>query len=166
VFGDCLRELDAAILSHRPALVLALGLAASRRALSLERVAVNLDDARIPDNAGRQPVDQPVMAGAPSAYFCTLPVKAMAAALERAGLPVELSLSAGSFVCNHLLFGLLHRLATRAALRGVRGGFLHLPPLASGGPLALDELVRGVRIALRVALSHRADLHRPGSTPA
>ena len=110
VFGAAIDALRTALDRHRPRLVLALGQAAGRAAFSLERVAINVDDARIPDNAGAQPVDRPVVAGAPAARFTTLPVKAMVAALREAGHPAELSNSAGTFVCNHVFYGLQHAL--------------------------------------------------------
>ena len=158
VFGVALQVLRRSLLEHRPVLVLALGLAANRTALSLERVAINLDDARIADNAGAQPVDQPVVAGGPAAHFSTLPIKAMVQALQRAGLPAELSQTAGTFVCNHVYYGLMQQLRRR---RGVRGGFMHLPPLPAQAVapgqrgLALDEQIRGVRIALTTAAGLR-----------
>lgn len=157
VFETALPALHAAIDALRPALVLALGLAGSRSAISIERVAVNLIDARIPDNAGAQPIDLPVIAGAPAAHFARLPLKAMLAGLQAAGLPVELSYSAGSFVCNQVFYGLMQRLQ---AWPETRGGFIHLPPLpeqAAGfpaaTPLALAEQVRAVRLAAALALS-------------
>jgi pyroglutamyl-peptidase len=132
-------------LRSRPALVLAVGQAASRQVLSFERVAVNWIDARIPDNAGAQPVDEPVQAGAPPAFFSTLPLKAMAAASRAAGVPAEISFSAGSFVCNQLFYELQRQLRRR---RTVRSGFLHVPAL--GGTLDLDAMARGLRAALAV----------------
>lgn len=166
VFGESLRVLRQALASHRPDIVLALGQAGGRAALSLERVAVNIDDARIPDNAGAQPVDEPVVAGAPAAYFSTLPVKAIVAAWRRQGLPAEVSQTAGTFVCNHVFFGLQHALAGTAA----RSGFLHLPFLpqqVAGRPhlpsLPLEAMVEGVRLALATARVHRgADLREAG----
>jgi pyroglutamyl-peptidase len=133
-------------LRSKPALVLAVGQAASRGALSLERVAVNWIDARIPDNAGAQPVDEAVRSGAPPAYFSSLPIKAMAAASRAAGVPAEISFSAGSFVCNQLFFELQHQLRRR---RSVRSGFLHVPSL--GGALSLEAMATGLRAALAVA---------------
>src|SRR5690606_23105809 len=107
-FGQVQEALRAAVERHAPALVLAIGQAGRRARLSFERVAVNLVDARIADNAGLQPVDEPVLAGAPPAYFATLPVKAMAAACAEAGVPAELSLTAGTYVCNAAFFLLMH----------------------------------------------------------
>lgn len=148
VFETSLPALRAAIRRHRPRAVLALGLAGSRSAISLERVALNLTDARIPDNADAQPVDQPVIAGAPAAYFTRLPVKALARRLQAAGLPAELSFSAGSFVCNQVFFGLMHALRRRP---GVPAGFIHVPPLPEQAashpgsrPLPLDAQRQGI----------------------
>jgi len=157
VFGRALQVLDEALAAHSPVFVLALGLAAGRGEISVERAALNIDDARIPDNAGAQPVDVPVVAGGPAAWFSTLPVKAIVAALRQAGLPAGVSQSAGTFVCNHVFYGLQHRLAGT----GVRSGFVHVPLLdtqAAAHPglptLPLADLVRGVRIALEVGLTH------------
>lgn len=154
VFGDSLRVLSALLAKHRPVMVICVGQAGGRSAISLERVAINVDDAPIPDNAGAQPVDAPVVPGAPAAHFSTLPIKAMLAALQREGLPAEVSPSAGSFVCNHVFYGLMHAIATRPELRHTRGGFVHVPWLPEQGTpsLPLDGVVRGLRVALRCAL--------------
>jgi pyroglutamyl-peptidase len=136
--------------------VLALGLAAEREGFTPERVAINLDDARIPDNAGAQPIDRPVVAGGPAAYFSTLPIKAVVAALNQAGHAASISPSAGSYVCNHLFYGLMHLLRRR---RGVRGGFMHLCGVApepasterNAACLPLAAMVDGVAIALATA---------------
>lgn len=166
VFDRSRALLEAALDAHRPRVVLALGLAASRSEISVERVAINVDDARIADNAGARPVDVPVVAGAPAAYFATLPIKAIVAALVQAGLPAAVSQSAGTYVCNHVFYGLLH------ALRGspaVRAGFIHLPLLTAqavgrggAGGLALEAMVHGVRVALGIALTAAADLRTSG----
>lgn len=153
-FAHSLQALDAALAHGRPRLVLALGQAASRPLLSFERVALNWVDARIADNDGLQPIDEPVLPGAPAAHFSTLPIKAMAQAVRGSGVPAEISYSAGSFVCNQVFFGLQHRLRRR---RGVRSGFLHVPAL--GGALSLDALVHAVRVALQLALVTPHDVH-------
>jgi pyroglutamyl-peptidase len=168
-FGRSRRVLDEAMLQWQPQLVIALGQAASRDAVSVERVAVNLDDARIPDNAGEQPRDRPVIVNAPAAYFSTLPVKAIVAALQGAGIAAELSMSAGTFVCNHVFYGLAHVLATRG--RGVRGGFIHLPclpeqtaALQGRAGMPLQTMEQAVRIAVTTALTTCEDAQLPGGT--
>ncbi|MBK7821249.1 MAG: pyroglutamyl-peptidase I [Tessaracoccus sp.] len=115
-------RMRALISEHRPDAVISVGLAAGRAAVSLERVALNLIDARIPDNAGRQPIDVPSLPGASPAALASVPVKAWERVLRDAGVPVELSLSAGTFVCNHVF-----ATAALTAPDGVRVGFIHIP---------------------------------------
>ncbi len=157
VFGTSLRRLDTLLDQLRPELVICVGQAGGRQAISLERVAINVDDAPIPDNAGDQPVDTPVAAGAPVAYFSSLPIKAALAALQREDLPAEVSQTAGTFVCNHVFYGLMHRLSTHPGLRQTRGGFVHLPWLPEQGSpsMALTDMVRGLRVIVRSALPTR-----------
>ena len=168
-FLRALPELDALMARHDPRLVLALGQAGGREGISLERVAVNLIDARIADNAGAQPIDVPVAAEGPNAYFSTLPIKAMLARLKEARIPAALSHSAGTFVCNQVFYGLAHALATRH--RGIRGGFVHVPYLPeqaqrhTGAPsMALDAMVAAVRLCLETALTTADDLHYAAGT--
>jgi pyroglutamyl-peptidase len=125
VFGDSIAALRAAVRRTQPDLVLCVGQAGGRPDITIERIAVNLDDASIPDNAGRRPVDEPVVADGPTAYFGTLPLKACVAAIREAGLPASVSQTAGTFVCNHLFYGLMHLIATE--LPSLRGGFVHIP---------------------------------------
>lgn len=169
VFGQSLRVLDEALAELQPGLVLALGQAGGRSDLSLERVAINVDDARIADNAGGQPIDMPVLAGGPAAYFSTLPIKAIVHGLRAAGLPASVSQSAGTFVCNHVFYGLQHRLAGS----GVRSGFLHIPYLpeqaarSNGQPsMALASMIEGVRLSLALALQNERDLRETGGAIA
>jgi len=163
VFDAALPVLAAAIAAERPDIVLCIGLAGGRAELSLERVAINVDDARIPDNDGNQPIDRPVVGGGPAAYFATLPIKAAVASLREAGLPAAVSNSAGTFLCNHVFYGLMHEAAVGS--RRFRGGFLHVPYLPSqatqqrGAPsMALEQIVEGIEIILAVAASRVADL--------
>ncbi len=159
IFGRSLRELSVLLKQHRPALVLCLGLAGGRNALSLERVAINIKDARIADNAGDRPIDVAVVAGGPAAYFTSLPIKAMLQAMQRAGIAAEVSQTAGTFVCNQVFYGLMNELASRRALKHTRGGFMHLPFLPEQGTpsMDLDDMVRGLRIAIRCALRTGTD---------
>lgn len=154
--------LDAAIAQSNPDIVLSLGLAGGRPDISVERIAINLDDARIPDNDGAQPLDRPVAADGPAAYFATVPVKAMLAAIREAGAPASLSHSAGTFACNHVFYRAAHVAATTRP--AMRAGFIHLPylppqaALHQGAPsMALETMVLGLRAAI-AALPATVDL--------
>jgi pyroglutamyl-peptidase len=156
-FRTSLHVLRAALRRHGPRLVVSLGQAGGRAELSIERIAINVDDARIPDNADARPIDVPVVRGGPAAYFSTLPVKAIVAGLAARGVPAAVSQTAGTFVCNHVFYGLQHALAgTR-----VRSGFVHVPYLPEqatawpGAPsLLLATMVDGLREALRISATH------------
>lgn len=116
---------EAAIQDCHPDVVLSIGQAGGRACVTIERVAVNLADARIPDNAGEQPVDQPVREDGPSAYFATIPVKAMAENVRKHGIPCHVSYTAGTYVCNSVMYNVLHSAATKYT--GIRAGFIHVP---------------------------------------
>ena len=144
--------LAAAIASAEPDIVLCVGQAGERAALCVERVAVNIQDAEIADNDGARPLDTAIVPGGPAAYLTTLPVRATVAALQAAQLPAQLSMSAGTFVCNHVFYHLMHLAAARP--RAFRGGFLHVPALGrpagrENPALALDAIVRGIEIVLK-----------------
>lgn len=166
-FAATLPLLDDLLERHRPVLVVALGQAGGRSDITLERVAINLVDARIPDADGLQPVDAAVIEGAPFACATRLPVKAIVARLRAIGIPAALSLSAGSYVCNQVFFALAHALETR--LPGARGGFVHLPWLPqqaachAGQPsMSLATMVEGVREAIACSIANPRDLHVAG----
>ena len=155
-FRRAIEVVAEAIERHRPALVVCLGLAAGRTHMGVERVAINVDDARIADNAGARPVDGPIAANGPPACFATLPVKAMVAAMRGAGVPAEVSNSAGTYVCNHLMYGVLHFLASTG--QRARAGFIHVPSSEEqvldkrGAPsMAIATMVRGVQAAISAA---------------
>ena len=154
VFGSASDELMGLLWQHHPTLVICVGLAAGRAGITLERIATNLADARIPDNAGRQPVDQPVVPGGPAAYWSTLPVKAIVQGLRTVGIPAEVSQTAGTFVCNHVFYGLMHQL-DRARL-DIRGGFIHVPwpgaSTAAGPGLSQEQMIVAIRLAIETSL--------------
>lgn len=160
VFDQSLEHLQALLRTHRPVLTVCLGQAGGRNALSLERIGININDARIADNQGAQPIDTPVIVGGPAAYFTSLPIKAIRQAVQSAGVPCEVSQTAGTFVCNHVLYGLMHLLAHDAALVGARGGFVHVPWLPrQGAPhLPLRRMVRGIHAALWAAVLTKDDV--------
>jgi pyroglutamyl-peptidase len=155
-FGASGVALLAALREVRPRVVIALGQGGGCRGIVVERVAVNMDDATIADNAGYRPVDQPVVQGAPAARFSSLPTKAIVSALRERGIDASLSNSAGGFVCNHVFYGLMHALVRRPR---VIGGFMHLPFLpgqaasrAERHTMTFDLMVEGARTALEIAV--------------
>ncbi len=168
VFGQSRRVLEEAIGTLEPDLVLGLGQAGGRAMVSLERVAIIRDVARIPDNAGQQPIDEIIVAGGPAAYFSTLPLKRMLIALLAAGIPAHVSQSAGTYVCNHMMYGLLHALELDG--KGARGGFMHVPFLPeqaakhSAPSMSLELLVRAVECCLEVALDTSPDVRLAAGT--
>jgi pyroglutamyl-peptidase len=163
VFGAAITELKKQVRATKPALVICVGQAGGRAEITPERVAINVDDARIADNAGRQPVDRPVVPGGPAAYWSTLPVKAIVAELQRRGVPAAVSQTAGTFVCNHVFYGLMHELRQQ---RKVRGGFIHVPFLpeqAKDKPsLPLAIMTGAIGAAIAVASKTRRDVRAAG----
>lgn len=144
VFWRAGRRMQELIATESPDLVVAAGLAGDAQRIRIERFAVNLDDARIPDNVGEQPRDARIAADGPEAYATGLPARTIAQAIESAGIPSELSLSAGAFVCNHVFYTLRHA--------GAMGGFVHVPwPVA----VPLADQARALRIAIDTALAER-----------
>jgi pyroglutamyl-peptidase len=166
-FRRAIATVAEAIEEHRPGVVLCLGQAGGRFGMSVERVGINIDDAAIADNAGLQPIDEPVAQAGPAAYFATVPVKAMVEAMREAGVATAVSNSAGTFVCNHLLYGVLHYIASRGL--ATRAGFIHVPYAEEqvldkpGRPaMAVATMVRGVAAAIAAALAHKTDLTHAG----
>lgn len=159
-FAGAGAELSRLIDEHSPDIVIATGLAGNRAAVSVERVAVNLIDARIPDNDGAQPIDAPSVDDGPAAYFATIPVKAIARDIAEAGIPSEVSHSAGTFVCNHASYVALHAAAARP---GLRAGFLHVPwsvedqPTPDAATLPLADITRAIAIAVRTSIRLETD---------
>jgi len=165
-FDASLHALQQALDELVPSLVICVGQAGGRAQMSLERVAINVIDARIPDNAGAQPIDEPVAADGPAAYFTSLPIKAMLAALRNAGFPAEISQTAGTYVCNHVFYALMHALR---GLPGVRGGFVHIPyspaqaALHAGAPsLPSTVVAQALRLAVGIALTVERDVRMGG----
>mgnify|MGYP000884488162 CR=1 FL=1 len=141
---------------EKPCAVIPVGEAGGRKHITPERVAINVDDARIPDNSGQQPVDRPIVEGAREAYFSTLPVRKMIAAIEDAGVPAQISNSAGTYVCNHVMYRLLHEANT--AKPPFITGFIHVPyceeqVTGKNEPaLPMKDICRGLEAAVRVVI--------------
>ncbi len=154
VFGKAINVVTEAIRFIRPQAVVCVGQAGGRTAITPERVAINMEDASIPDNAGYAPVDKPVIPGAPAAYFATLPIKAMVKAIKDLGLPAAVSNTAGTFVCNHLMYGVMHLIQNE--FPGTLGGFIHVPYLTEQAEekkepifgMTLEDIIKGLEAAL------------------
>jgi len=152
-----------AIDKAKPDIVLCVGQAGGRTDLCLERVGINVQDARIPDNDRKQPIDVPVRADGPAAYFATLPIKACVAEMREAGLPAVVSNTAGTFVCNHILYSLMDIIASHPAR--MRGGFLHIPYVPEqaarlgGAPsMGVDDIVHGIEIIIATSAARTTDI--------
>ena len=163
VFGKSIAVVAEAMERERPDVVLCIGQAGGRFGLTPERVAINLDDARIPDNEGNQPLDKPIFEDGAPAYFTLLPAKAMVAAIRAAGIPSSLSYTAGTFVCNHLMYGVLYHIAK--SYPGMKGGFMHVPFLheqimarPNTPSLSTGDIVRGIEAAISAILANGEDV--------
>ena len=135
--------------------------------MSVERIAINVNDAHIADNAGRQMIDEPIRTDGPAAYFCTVPIKAMVAAMTKADVPADVSNSAGTFVCNHLIYGVLHHIATTKS--STRAGFIHVPYLQlqvldkrDVASMSLATMITGAKAAIMAAIKNKTDLKLSG----
>ena len=154
VFGKSARLVIDTIEQEKPDFVLSIGQAGGRAEITPERIAINIDDAGISDNEGNQPVDRPIVLDGENAYFSTLPVKAMVEAIKKEGLPAALSNSAGTYVCNHLMYSVLHYIKKNTL--PIKAGFIHVPYIPDQTldkkdkpSLPLAEIVRGLEAALR-----------------
>ncbi|MCY9376934.1 pyroglutamyl-peptidase I [Bacillus sp. T17B1] len=168
VFRTALDTLRQAIQKHQPDIVICVGQAGGRMQITPERVAINLSDARIPDNEGHQPIDEEISPRGPAAYWTGLPVKRMTAKMKENGIPAAVSYTAGTFVCNYLFYGLMDHISRTAP--HIRGGFIHIPFIPeqtidkTAPSLSLDTIVRALRIAAVTAAQYDEDLKTPGGT--
>lgn len=157
---EALDAIMTAIEVHQPSYVITVGQAAGRTGISPERVAINVDDFRIPDNGGNQPIDEPIYEDGPAAYFTTLPIKAITRKLQENGVPCQVSNTAGTFVCNHVFYGIQHYLRDT----DVGHGFIHIPLLpeqaaATDQPsMSLEVIVEGLRLAAQATLENKDDI--------
>lgn len=155
VFGRSVSLLTEAIKEHAPDAVLCVGQAADRAAVTVERIAVNIIDARIEDNEGVKPVDVPIVPDAPAAYFATVPVKGIVNAICGAGIAAQISDTAGTYVCNQLFYGALHYISVNSL--PVRAGFIHVPRITEQGggrvkeqpAMDIESVVKALEIAVR-----------------
>ena len=170
VFYKAADVLETAIVRFQPDAVLCIGQAGGRASLTPERVAINQDDARIPDNQGNQPIDTPIRLDGEAAYFSTLPIKAMVQAIKEEGLPATVSNTAGTFVCNHLMYQALY-LADKK-FPNMRAGFMHIPYMTeqvinkpNTASMNLTDIVRGIEAAIGAIVDYKdKDIKLVGGT--
>ena len=155
VFGKSARLVLETIEQEKPDYVLSIGQAGGRAEITPERIAINIDDARIPDNEGNQPVDWPIVPDGENAYFSNLPIKAMVEAMKKEGIPAAVSNSAGTYVCNHLMYSVLYYLKKNAL--PIKAGFIHVPYIPEQTvnkkdkpSMSLAEIASGLEAAIRV----------------
>ncbi|WP_315906026.1 pyroglutamyl-peptidase I [Priestia koreensis] len=165
VFHQSISLLQTYIDELEPSVVICVGQAGGRDRISIERVAINIDDARIPDNEGQQPIDQPIVDGGPVGYWSSLPIKAIVRDLTTKGIPGHISHTAGTYVCNHLFYGLMHYITDK----DVKGGFIHIPFIPEqavrypGKPsMSLEMIVAGLQSAVETALTVEEDIQVVG----
>ncbi|KMY48751.1 pyroglutamyl-peptidase I [Peribacillus loiseleuriae] len=168
VFHDSIKAAIKAIETYEPNVVICVGQAGGRTQITPERIAINVDDARIPDNQKNQPIDEPISEDGPAAYWSTLPIKRMVHHMRKDGVPASVSNTAGTYVCNHLFYGLMHYLTNHASQ--IRGGFIHIPyipeqTIENGSPsLSLDVIVRGLKTVAVIAATEKDDIREIGGT--
>lgn len=163
VFKKSAKKLFEAIDREKPDAVVCVGQAGGRFDITVERVGINIEDGRIPDNEGYQPIDTAIFEDGENAYFATLPIKAMVDEMKKENIPASVSNSAGTYVCNHLMYSLLYYL-DKKGLKNVRGGFIHVPFIPEQvvdkknmPSMELSRITRGLEIALKAIAEHRVD---------
>lgn len=162
-----LRVIDEAVSRYDPDVVLSVGQAGGRPDITVERVGINVDDCRIPDNEGNQIIDEPIYPEGPAAYFVTLPIKAMVQNMQSRNIPASVSNTAGTFVCNHVTYGVCHLLATKYP--GKRSGFIHIPYLPQQAldkknmpSMSQDMMVEAITAAIEAIVETEEDIKVTG----
>ncbi len=158
VFGKSIDILENALEKEKPDIVLCIGQAGGRDKITIERVAINISDARIPDNEGNEPIDEVIFEDGDTAYFSNLPIKKMVEEMKTNNVPAAISNTAGTYVCNHIMYGLLYNIDKKYP--NIKGGFIHIPYIpeqviekANAPSMSLDNIVKGISIAIETAIS-------------
>lgn len=169
VRGKSLEKIEKAIQEHNPDIILSVGQAGGRFDITVERVGINMDDFRIPDNEGNQVIDEPVFSDGDNAYFVKLPVKAMVQNIQKNKIPASVSYTAGTFVCNHVLYGLLYLVEKK--YKGKKSGFIHIPFLPEQvvdkrnmPSMELNTIVTGLTAAIEAIVENAEDIKETGGT--
>lgn len=169
VYMKSLNKIDEAIEKYNPDVILSIGQAGGRPDITVERVGINIDDYRIKDNEGNQPIDKPIFKDGKNAYFATLPIKAMVEHIKKNNIPASISNTAGTFVCNHVLYGVAYLLDKKYPNK--KSGFIHIPFLPEqvvnkGGvaSMSLDMIVKGLTLAIEAIIKNSEDISVTGGT--
>ena len=164
-----LEKIEKAINEHNPDVILSIGQAGGRFDISIERVGINLDDFRIPDNEGNQIIDEPIFPDGENSYFVKLPVKAMVQNVQKSNIPASVSYTAGTFVCNHVLYGVLYLIEKK--YKGKKSGFIHIPFLPQQvvdkrnmPSMELNTIVKGLTAAIEAIVKNNEDIKEVGGT--
>ncbi len=167
VFRKSHKVLREAIIKNNPDVVISVGQASGRVGITPERVAINIDDARIADNEGNQPIDERIFEDGKEAYFSNLPIKAMVAEIKENGLPASVSNTAGTFVCNHIMYSIMYIIEKE--FTNIRGGFIHVPCIPAqvvdkvGVPsMSVEDISKGLEYALRAVIKNDKDIKTVG----
>ena len=164
-----LEKIEKAINEHNPDVILSIGQAGGRFDISIERIGINLDDFRIPDNEGNQIIDEPIFPDGENSYFVKLPVKAMVQNVQKNNIPASVSYTAGTFVCNHVLYGVLYLIEKK--YKGKKSGFIHIPFLPQQvidkrnmPSMELNTIVKGLTAAIEAIVKNNEDIKEVGGT--
>ena len=157
VFRKSIDILENALEKEKPDIVLCIGQAGGRDKITIERVAINISDARIPDNEGNEPIDEVIFEDGDTAYFSNIPIKKMVEEMKTNNIPAAISNTAGTYVCNHIMYGLLYNIDKKYP--NMKGGFIHIPYIpeqviekANAPSMSLDNIVKGISIAIETAI--------------
>lgn len=169
VFKKSLEKIEENIIKHKPDVVISIGQAGGRFEITPERVAINIDDARIPDNESQQPIDIPIFEDGENAYFTTLPIKAMIEEMKKGEIPCSVSNTAGTFVCNHVMYGILYMINKKYP--NIKGGFIHVPYVPSqvlnkpnSPSMSIHNIVKGLELCIRAIVTNDSDIKVSGGT--
>jgi len=169
VFRKSLEKIEENIEKHNPDVVISVGQAGGRFGVTPERVAINMDDARIKDNEGNQPIDISIYEDGEAAYFSNLPIKAMVKEMTDNGIPASVSNSAGTFVCNHVMYGILYLVDKKYP--NIRGGFIHVPYIPSQvttkpntPSMSIDDISKGLELSIKAIIENSSDIKTVGGT--
>ena len=162
-----MKVIDEAIAKYDPDVILSIGQAGGRSEISVERIGINIDDCRIPDNAGNQIIDEPVFKDGPAAYFVNLPIKAMVAKIKEHQIPAAVSNTAGTFVCNHVMYGIMYMIDKKYP--NIKGGFIHVPYIPSQvvtkpnmPSMSASDITKGLELSIKAAVENKEDVKAVG----